>query len=80
MVIGNFLKRLCTYLSYFSGYFYRPIYFETKQKSKYKVDFKFIFILIEKNYFGNVLNIFGENLVTNQIFIPHVTCYISQLI
>jgi len=37
------------------------ISFETKEKSKYKVDFNFIFISIEQNYFGNILNFFGEN-------------------
>ena len=37
------------------------ISFETKQKSKYKVDFKFIFIIV-----------FGKNPGTNQNFIAHV--------
>jgi len=35
--------------------------FETKQKSKYKDDFNIMFISIEKNFFGSILNIFGEN-------------------
>ena len=62
--MGNFMKRLSTFLisMAISGF---QIGFKTKQKSKYKVDFNFIFILIEKKYFGNVLNIFGENPVTN---------------
>jgi len=45
-VKGNFMKSLSTCL--ISMALLNQISFETKQKSKYKVDFNFIFILIEK--------------------------------
>ena len=49
------------------------ISFETKQKSKYKVDFNFIFISIEKKYnFLKISFIFGENPGTNQNFMANV--------
>ena len=48
------MKRLCNCL--ISMALLNQISFETKQKSKYKVDFNFIFILIETKYFGNILN------------------------
>jgi len=48
-VICNFMKRFCTYL--ISMALLNQISFETKQKSKYKVDFNFIFISIKKYYF-----------------------------
>ena len=48
------------------------ISFETKQKSKYKVDFNFIFISIEKNIFWKYPKFFGENPGTNQNFTAHV--------
>ena len=48
------MKRLCTCL--ISMALFKQISFETKQKSKYKVDFNFILILIETKYFGNILN------------------------
>ena len=58
-VIGNFMKHLCTVL--FQWLFLDQISFETKQKSKHKVDFKFFFISIEKKiYFGNILNYFEK--------------------
>ena len=40
--------------------------FETKQKSKYKVDFNFNFISIEKKIFWKYPKYFGENPGTNQ--------------
>ena len=45
--------------------------FETEQKSKYKVDFNFICISIEK-IFWKYPTFFKENLGTNQNFIAHV--------
>ena len=46
IVIGNFMKRLCTCLIIMTVS--NQISFETKQKSKQKVDFNFIFISIKK--------------------------------
>ena len=48
------MKRLCNCL--ISMALLNQISFETKQKSKYKVDFNFILIIIETKYFGNILN------------------------
>jgi len=45
-VIGNFMKRLCTF-PISMDISLDQISVETKQKSKYKVDFNFIFISIE---------------------------------
>ena len=59
------MKRLCTCL--ISMAISRLNIFKTKQKSTYKVDFNFIFISIEKKYFGNI-----QNPGTNQNFIAHV--------
>jgi len=61
IVLGNILKRLCTL---------NQISFETKQKSKYKVYFNFIFISIE--FFLHYPNFFGGNPGTTQNFIAHV--------
>ena len=58
--------------------FLDQISFETKQKSKYKVDFNFIFISIEK-IFWKYPNFFGENPGTNQNFIAHVHTFIMKL-
>ena len=49
----------------FQWLFLDQIIFETKQKSKYKVDFHFIFISIKK-IFWIYPKIFGENPWTNQ--------------
>jgi len=51
--------------------FLDQISFETKQKSKYKVDFNFIFISIEK-IFWKYPKFVGENPGTNPNFIAHV--------
>ena len=40
-------------------------------KSKYKVDYNFIFISVEKKYFGNILIFLKENPGTNQNFIGY---------
>ena len=56
--------------------FLDQISFETKQQSKFKVDFNFIFISIEKKYFANF---FGENPGTNQNFIAQVLFCIDNL-
>jgi hypothetical protein len=47
------------------------ISFETKQKSKYKVDFNFIFIAIQK-IFWKYPKLFLENPGINQNCIAHV--------
>ena len=48
------MKHLCTCLISMAIYRLNKIF---KKKSKYKVDFTFIFISIEKNkYFGNIQN------------------------
>ena len=52
------MKRFCTVL--FQWLFLDQISFATKHKSKYQVDFNFIFISIEKKYFGNILNFFEK--------------------
>jgi len=70
-VIGNFLKRL--YACLISMAISRSNKLnETKQKSKYKVDFNSIFISIEKKILWKYPKYFGENLGTNQNFIAHV--------
>ena len=70
-VICNFLKRLCPYL--ISMLFLDQISFKTKQKSKYIVDFNYIFISIE-----NILN-FIEKIWDPIKTLKH-TCYNVQLI
>ena len=65
------MKRLCTCLISMAISL-DQISFETKQKSKYKVDFNFNFISIEKKIFWKYPKLFGENPGTNQIFIAHV--------
>ena len=52
-VIGNFMKRLCT-CQLLQWLFLDQKSFVTKQKSKFKVDFNFIFVSIERN----ILDIF----------------------
>jgi len=56
---------LCV-LVLFQCLFLDQISFEKKQNSRYKVNFNFIFISIEKFFFGNILNCFRENPGTNQ--------------
>ena len=63
------MKRLCTFL--FQWLVLDQITFETKQKSKNKVDSNFIFISIEK-YFGKYPKSVGENPGANQNFIAHM--------
>ena len=70
-VIGNFMKRLCACLL-FQWLFLDQIRFKTKQKLKYKVDFNFIFIAIEKYILEVSYFFFWENSGTNQNFIEHV--------
>ena len=67
--IGNFMKRLCFCL--FQWLFFDQISFETKQKSKYKVDLiLFSFQLIK--IFWKYPKFFGENPGTNQNLTEHV--------
>ena len=65
------MKPLCI-LVLFQLLFLTQIRVETEHRSKYKVDFNFIFISIEKKYFVNILIFFEENLETNQNLKPHV--------
>ena len=57
------MKRFCTVL--FQWLFLDQISFATKHKSKYQVDFNFIFISIEKKIFWKYPKCFGENPGTN---------------
>jgi len=59
----------------FQWLFLDQISFETKQKSKYKVDFNFNFILIEEKIFWKYPKFYGEDSGTNQNFIAHVRMY-----
>ena len=59
--------------------FLDQIIFETKQKSKYKVDFKLFFISIENKIFWKYPKFFGEN-PGKPIKNLEYTCYNVQLI
>ena len=71
--MGNFILRFCACPILMA--LLNQISFETKQKSKCKVEFNLIFISIEKKYFGNI-QFFWRKSGTSQNFIAHVTYHL----